>query len=429
MGGALALAAWLAVSLAWFAFPVLGATATCTGSGGSVSNESVSPASGTTVDPFTFRITYQDDGQAPDRVWAKFANGGADIVDLTGSGNVAAGIVYSGFNTLPVGTWTIRLRVDPGGNYPTCQLSVSVLVTAAPTPTPTPTPTPVPTPTPTPKPTPKPTAKPTSKPASATPRPTPKPTVAPIVVPTDTPTAKPDTTVASSAPTAKTSPIPAVAGGTTGGTGSNGTGSGGVGGNDGSPALDGGSGPNPMLALMITTLGVLFVLFLFKRRRRTDEPGVLALASAAVDTAPSTKSSAPTARASAPVQADSPMATFTSVAAAAAAPAISPLLAAKPKADPGKDDKQSKAKQSKAKLAALAKAPRKGTERFRIGYRGVRVGDGPDDLRSTELARLDRGDEVEILSSHEGFLQVRTPTGLTGWIPRHTITGSPIGGA
>ena len=32
----------------------------------------------------------------------------------------------------------------------------------------------------------------------------------------------------------------------------------------------------------------------------------------------------------------------------------------------------------------------------------------------------------EILDSYEGFLQVRTPAGLTGWIPRHTITGSPI---
>jgi YihY family inner membrane protein len=108
------------------------------------------------------------------------------------------------------------------------------------------------------------------------------------------------------------------------------------------------------------------------------------------------------------------------VAAAAAAP-ISPLLAAKPKVDPKKAVKDKKAA---AKAAAAPAA--KGTERFRIGYRGVRVGDGPDDLRSTELGRLDRGDEVEILASHEGFLQVRTPAGLTGWIPRHTITGSPI---
>ena len=39
------------------------------------------------------------------------------------------------------------------------------------------------------------------------------------------------------------------------------------------------------------------------------------------------------------------------------------------------------------------------------------------------LGRLDRGDEVEVIGSYEGFLQVNTPDGLTGWIPRHTILG------
>jgi hypothetical protein len=46
-------------------------------------------------------------------------------------------------------------------------------------------------------------------------------------------------------------------------------------------------------------------------------------------------------------------------------------------------------------------------------------------LRSDELGRLDRGDEVEILGSHEAFLQVRTPDNVTGWILRHTIIGAP----
>ena len=39
------------------------------------------------------------------------------------------------------------------------------------------------------------------------------------------------------------------------------------------------------------------------------------------------------------------------------------------------------------------------------------------------LARLERGDEVEIVDSQEGYLNVRTPNGLTGWIPRGTVTG------
>ena len=53
----------------------------------------------------------------------------------------------------------------------------------------------------------------------------------------------------------------------------------------------------------------------------------------------------------------------------------------------------------------------------------VRLSEGVDDVSSRELGRLDRGDEVEVIDSYEGFLQVQTPDGLTGWIPRHTIVG------
>ena len=60
-------------------------------------------------------------------------------------------------------------------------------------------------------------------------------------------------------------------------------------------------------------------------------------------------------------------------------------------------------------------------ERKTIGYRFVRVSDGPDDLRSREVGRLDRGDEVEIIAEHEGMLQVRTSNGLMGWVPRVVI--------
>ncbi len=47
-----------------------------------------------------------------------------------------------------------------------------------------------------------------------------------------------------------------------------------------------------------------------------------------------------------------------------------------------------------------------------MSYRRVRLSDGPDDVGSRELDRLDRGDEVEIVGSFEGFLQVRTPEGV-----------------
>jgi hypothetical protein len=72
----------------------------------------------------------------------------------------------------------------------------------------------------------------------------------------------------------------------------------------------------------------------------------------------------------------------------------------------------------------FAKPPKSGVDRAKVGYRRVRISSEPDAVRSTELGRLDRGDEVEILDSHEGFLRVRTPDNVTGWILRHTILGT-----
>jgi hypothetical protein len=71
----------------------------------------------------------------------------------------------------------------------------------------------------------------------------------------------------------------------------------------------------------------------------------------------------------------------------------------------------------------FAASPRSGVERRTIGYRLVRMSDGPDEVRSAEVGRLDRGDEVEVIAEHEGFLQVRTPSGLEGWVPRVVIVG------
>ena len=62
------------------------------------------------------------------------------------------------------------------------------------------------------------------------------------------------------------------------------------------------------------------------------------------------------------------------------------------------------------------KSPAKGVERATVGYHRVRISSEPDELRSEELGRLDRGDEVEIVGLVRGFLQVRTPDGIVGWI-------------
>lgn len=65
--------------------------------------------------------------------------------------------------------------------------------------------------------------------------------------------------------------------------------------------------------------------------------------------------------------------------------------------------------------------PAEGIERATIGYRRVRISSKPDSVRSVERGRLERGDQVEILDSYEGYLEIRTPDGITGWILRHTI--------
>jgi Bacterial SH3 domain len=70
---------------------------------------------------------------------------------------------------------------------------------------------------------------------------------------------------------------------------------------------------------------------------------------------------------------------------------------------------------------AFTTAPANGVERVIVGYRRVRISSKPDAVRSLELGRLERGDEVEILESYEGFLRIRTPDGITGWVQRHTV--------
>ena len=79
-------------------------------------------------------------------------------------------------------------------------------------------------------------------------------------------------------------------------------------------------------------------------------------------------------------------------------------------------------------VRTFGKPPKKGVERAMVGYRRVRISSEPDAVRSVELGRLDRGDEVEILESHEGFLRVRTPDEITGWILRHTVVGPATSG-
>jgi hypothetical protein len=73
--------------------------------------------------------------------------------------------------------------------------------------------------------------------------------------------------------------------------------------------------------------------------------------------------------------------------------------------------------------ARFSAGPRGGADRRTIAYRLVRLSAGPDDIRFPEVGRLDRGDEVEVIGESDGFLKVRTPSGLEGWVPRVVIVG------
>jgi hypothetical protein len=73
--------------------------------------------------------------------------------------------------------------------------------------------------------------------------------------------------------------------------------------------------------------------------------------------------------------------------------------------------------------ARFATPARPGVERHLITYRWVRLSDGPDERASSEVGRLDRGDEIEVIGEYEGSLHVRTSDGLEGWVPRVVIVG------
>jgi SH3-like domain-containing protein len=65
----------------------------------------------------------------------------------------------------------------------------------------------------------------------------------------------------------------------------------------------------------------------------------------------------------------------------------------------------------------------RGVERRTVGYRQVRVSAGPDDVRTAEVGRVDRGDEIELIGEDASFFLIRTPDGVEGWVPRFVILG------
>lgn len=241
--------------------------------------------------------------------------------------------------------------------------------------------------------------------------PTPAPAVAPTVAPpavTTAPNPSPSATI--------TTALAGGPGSRPGGSGGSGGGPngrvGGAGGNDGFslglPGLKFSSVSGPFFAWLGTTVGGVLLFLFLVRRRREDAPSLatFVLESPAPFAPPAV---APVPQGS---TADPP---------AAKAPSKNAAAARRTR---GRKASQASAPSGGATVSAFSKRPAKGVERVFVSYRGVQMGATPDDGRPM-VARLERGDEVEIIGSQEGFLNVRTPSGLTGWIPRGTVTGTP----
>jgi hypothetical protein len=66
-------------------------------------------------------------------------------------------------------------------------------------------------------------------------------------------------------------------------------------------------------------------------------------------------------------------------------------------------------------------AAARNVERRTVGYRQVRISAGPDDVRTAEVGRIDRGDEIEVIGEDASYFRIRTPDGIEGWVPRYVI--------
>ena len=381
-----------------------------------------SPGTGTPATTITFSVHYTDAaGCAPTSIEVAITGVGQFAMSGPGSG-FEGGVTFVVSRTLPAGSWDYGFTATSGSGAgeETVFLGQTspnrVVITAPPPPPP-------PTPPPTPKPTPKPTAPPTPAPTAPPPAPpTARPT-APPTGPTPAPTAPAQApagaTPGSTAPPAPgasvpvdpsigppasepgaASPSPGLI--AMGGFGSGGpSGYGGLG-PDGGAAPQGSPQPPPAARGFLSPL------------HHDSRPGTVAvgLISAAASVLAVGALGAAARRRRGEALAAAPVVAET-VAIAVSAPLPPPPADAPPpwQTLTGRP------------AAVFEGGPKAGVDRKTISYRFVRLSDGPDDLRSREIGRLDRGDEVEVVGEQDGMLLVRTATGLTGWVPRVVIVG------
>ena len=411
IGASTLLLALLVLPAMWPAAPWIATVAASSCNGASheiaLTAPNADPKSGTPTTTIQFTVTYADNaGCAPTSVVVVVPGVGQRT--MTGTGTAwASGVVFQVSMRLPVGIWSYRFDARSGSRTKTVSGPGTIVIAVAtptPTPKPTPTPTPTPTPRPTPKPTPRPTAKPTPTPAptagpTSTPKPTkpPSPGSTPRPKPTPRPTDRPaGSSRAVTGPRSSGSPV--AAGGAVGGAQS------------GDPSGDGtGTGlparpfePAAAAAIAIPLLlAAGFIVLLARRWRRRRANG------GAVEDGEGIPES-PGAVEEAPLVVSTQWATRHDPADADAGGLQGEAAAREPR--------------------RFADSPARGVERRVIAYRFVRLSSGPDELRSTELGRLDRRDEVEVMAEEGGALRVRTADGLEGWVPRVVLVGSPAAG-
>jgi hypothetical protein len=370
LAAAIALAAWFGPSPNPFApGPALAASCANKSHKLTLTNGTVSRGSGTTATSFRFSVRYTDNANCkPTQVSVTIP--GVGLYPLTASGSAyTGGVTFSVSRRLPVGTWTYSFTAQSGsgsGSRLVTLRSVSpsrVVVTAA---------------TATPAPAPKPTAKPTAKPKP------PKPGVTP-------PSGRPVTPDGSARPDGSGGPTRDESGGFFG-----------PGPADGGSDGGGGFGLPPVFhapaaagfATWLFTTGGGLLLFAFLMRRQRYQPRALATQLASGLGAPGEADRA-TEEARMPRWRRPSVEAGRGTPRYADAPVRAPL-----------------------KFPAAAAS---GVERVVVQYRFVRVADSPDNVRSLELGRLDRGDEVEVVERRSGFAHVRAPDGLDGWVPRMTL--------
>jgi hypothetical protein len=372
-----------------------------------LSSGAASPGSGTTATSFRFTVRYRDTGGcAPTSIRLVIAGGS---YTLAGSGtNYASGVTFSTTRRLPAGTWAYRFTATSGSgagakSVTLTSVSPSTIRVSAPTPPPTPPPTPKPTPQPTPKPTPKPTAKPTPKPvAGPTPRPSPRPS--PATSPNSSAPASGAPTPAGS-PTVDPSPTSGLAFGG-GGTGNPPTG----------PSVSGPrSSDSPFGNVLVpiagwattTMLGIVLYAVLLRRRPEWQELMPVYDAGDGVAQAQ---------------LAGGAYVTRSKIVPLLAAPDQAPMQAW---LRPSLRSEQTDMRGGSVARPPIrfAKSAKRGVDRRAVTYRLVKLADKPEDLYSSEVARLDRGDEVEVIGVQGDYIRVRTPDGLDGWIPGITTLG------